>query len=76
MKLLSLKLKEEILAQTDEVRKHFDISRNAYINDALKYYNKKQKREWVTRQLKKESELLHENSFAVMKDINLIDHGY
>jgi hypothetical protein len=40
MKLLSLKLKDSVFEDVEQVLKKMKIPRNAYINEALEFYNK------------------------------------
>lgn len=41
---------------------------NRYVNEALEYYNRIQKRAIHQKKLKKESELVKSNSLAVLKE--------
>ncbi len=36
---LSLKLKEEVFSEAEKTVEKLDMSRNAYINDAVDFYN-------------------------------------
>ncbi|MEX0719913.1 MAG: hypothetical protein WD511_01955 [Balneolaceae bacterium] len=44
MKIISLKIDENILGETDKILSNTKKTRNKYINEALDSYNKKQKR--------------------------------
>ena len=47
MKTLSLKLDETVFNETEQVLLHIKKSRNRYINEALEFYNKIQKRKLI-----------------------------
>jgi len=74
MKTLSLKLDDEIFFETENVINHLKKSRNRYINDALDYYNKVQKRKLMGDRLEKESILVRENSLQVLNEFEAIDY--
>jgi len=73
MKTLSLKLENEIFFETEEVVKALDKKRNRYINDALSYYNKVQKRKLISGKLRHESRLVRNESISVLKEFEKID---
>jgi metal-responsive CopG/Arc/MetJ family transcriptional regulator len=76
MKTLSLKLKETILEETEEILREKQIPRNRYINDALDFYNRYQKRKKLTNAFSKASLLVHESSLEVNNEFDrLIDEG-
>lgn len=50
-------------------------SRNKYINEALDYYNRRQRRLMIEKRLKKESELVKDNSMSVLKDFEEMDYA-
>jgi len=68
MKTLSLKLDDSIFQETEQVIGYTKKSRNRYINDALDYYNKMQKRNLLTIQLEKESKIVGEESMKVLME--------
>ena len=68
MKTLSLKLDDSVFQETEQVIGYVKKSRNRYINEALDYYNKLQKREMLAVQLKRESKLIAEDSLEVLKE--------
>ena len=49
MKALSLKLDDSVFTETEQLITHIKKSRNRYINEALDYYNKVQKRKLLVR---------------------------
>ena len=76
MKLLSLKLKDEIFKEVEEVVKKFNIPRNAYINEALAFYNKVNRRRLLKKQLTKEAGLARVTSLEVLREFEaLSDEG-
>jgi hypothetical protein len=64
-KTLSLKLDESIFADTESIVNQQRISRNSYINSAIKYYNSLMKRKELRKKLEAESMLVREESMAV-----------
>lgn len=57
MKAVSLKLEQVIFDDTERIVAQRTISRNKYINEALEFYNKIQKRDLIEKKLKAESTL-------------------
>ena len=74
MKTLSLKLDDSVFNETEQVISHINKSRNRYINEALDYYNKVQKRKLLASKLEKESKLVKEESLKVLLDFEMIDY--
>ncbi|MEI8226301.1 MAG: hypothetical protein WCG82_10275 [Bacteroidota bacterium] len=74
MKTLSLKLDETVFSETEQVLQHVKKSRNRYINEALEYYNKIQKRKLIAAKLEKESKLLKDESLLVLHEFEALDH--
>jgi hypothetical protein len=70
MKTLSLKLDDSVFQETEQVIGYVKKSRNRYINEALDFYNKLQKREMLSAQLKRESKLVAEGSLEVLKEFD------
>lgn len=66
--MLSLKLQEEIFIETEKIVKKLNIPRNKYINEALTFYNAKQKRALIEKQLAYESKILQENPDPIGKE--------
>ncbi len=73
MKTLSLKLKEEIFEDLEVCSKEIKLSRNAYINKAVDFYNKTIDRIKLKKMLKKESLLIRESSMEVLKEMEALD---
>ena len=73
MKAISLKIKDDIFKDLEEVVKEAHLSRNAYINKALEFYNKiNRKRKW-RQQLRNASRLVGADSLALLREIEGID---
>jgi predicted transcriptional regulator len=75
MKTLSLKLDKSIFGETEKILEELKKPRNRYINEALEHYNKIQRRKLIENKLKKESELVREDSMTVLKEFENIDYG-
>jgi predicted transcriptional regulator len=58
MKTVSLKIDDSIFGETEKILSKIKKPRNRYINDAIDYYNRLQKRALLEKQLKKESDLV------------------
>ena len=74
MKTLSLKLDDSVFTETEQVINHIKKSRNRYINEALDFYNKVQKRKLLASKLEKESNLVKNESLTVLHEFELIDY--
>jgi hypothetical protein len=74
MKTLSLKLDETVFSETEQVLQHVKKSRNRYINEALDFYNKIQKRKLIAFKLEKESKLLKDESLLVLHEFETLDY--
>lgn len=73
---ISLKLDEKIFDDSNQIIKSLATSRNKYINDALSYYNKIQKRRSIQEQLKKELTLIEASSMEVLKEMEALQDDY
>jgi len=67
-KILSLKLQDAIFNETEEVVKNIHKARNAYINEAVDFYNKLHRRKFLKKQLAKESKLVSKESMEVLHE--------
>ena len=73
MKAISLKIKDDIFEDLEKLVKEGHLSRNAYINKALEFYNKiNRKRKW-REQLRKSSKLVGADSLEFLREIENID---
>ena len=68
MHLLSLKLHEEIFKEADAAAHGLNVSRNAYINDALRMYNAFNRRRSLKIRLANESRLVAGESLSVLRE--------
>lgn len=66
-KILCLKLREDIYQETERVIHKIRVPRNAYINSAVQFYNKLQKRALLKKELARESRILRDNSMEVLE---------
>ena len=74
MKTLSLKLDESVFQETEQVITSIRKSRNRYINDALAFYNKVQKKRLISSKLEQESKLVKGESIKVLHEFESIDY--
>ncbi|MBC8486421.1 MAG: hypothetical protein H8D45_10320 [Bacteroidetes bacterium] len=74
MKNISLKIDYSIFGETEKILSKINKPRNRYINEAIDYYNKLQRRLILEKKLKKESVLVKEDSMTVLKDFEEIDY--
>ena len=75
MKIVSLKIDDSIFGETEKILSRIKKPRNRYINEAIEYYNKLQRKLILEKKLKKESSLVQADSMAVLKDFEEIDYG-
>lgn len=75
MKTVSLKIEDSIFGETEKILSRIKIPRNRYINEALEYYNKFQRRQLLEKRLKSDSELVKNESIKVLKDFEKIDYA-
>lgn len=68
MKTVSLKIDDSIFGETEKILSVMNKPRNRYINDAIEYYNKLQKRLILEKKLLKESAIVGSESMAVLKE--------
>jgi hypothetical protein len=75
MKTVSLKIDDSIFVETEKILSRTSISRNRYINDAIEYYNKVQKREILEKKLNVESNLVKKDSINILIDFEKFDYA-
>lgn len=73
MKTLSLKLDDNIFNETEDVLTKVKKSRNRYINEAVDYYNRINKRNLLAQKLAKESRLVKKESLSVLDEFERLD---
>ena len=72
MHAMSLKLEDEILKEAERFVKRRKISRNAYINEAIKTYNALHRRRELREKLVIESGLVALHSLSELKELEQI----
>jgi hypothetical protein len=73
MKTLSLKLDDAVYEETEQLLEKIKKPRNRYINEALQYYNRVQKRKIISQLLILESKLVSEESMNVLNEFENLD---
>ena len=74
MKTLSLKLEDQIFNEAEGVISKVKKTRNRYINEAVDYYNRYNKRKILAIKLAKESKLVQEESMSVLAEFERISY--
>jgi len=74
MKTVSLKIDDLIFQETENILSKTKKPRNRYINEAIDYYNKVQKRLQLEKRLKNESNLVADESKKVLTEFESIDN--
>ncbi|PIQ47634.1 MAG: hypothetical protein COW03_14300 [Cytophagales bacterium CG12_big_fil_rev_8_21_14_0_65_40_12] len=75
MKTVSLKIDDSIFGETEKILAGLNKPRNRYINEAIDFYNKVQRKEILEKKLKKESRIVKVDSMSVLKDFEEIDYA-
>lgn len=75
MKTVSLKIDDPIFRETEKILSKIKKPRNRYINEALDFYNRYQRRLILEKKLKKESEIVKDESLSVLRDFEDIDYS-
>jgi hypothetical protein len=74
MKTISLKIDDSIYGETESILISIKKPRNRYINEAIEFYNKMNKKNILANKLKYESKLVEQESMAVLKEFEAIDY--
>ncbi len=74
MKTVSLKINDSIFVETEKILSRIKIPRNRYINEAIEYYNRLQKRQILEKKLKAESALVKKDTLNTLRDFENIDY--
>lgn len=74
MKTVSLKIEDSIFRETESILERIKMPRNRYINEALDYYNRIQKRQILEKRLKRESDLVKNESLNVLNEFERADY--
>lgn len=75
MKTVSLKIDDSIFREIEKNLSMMKKSRNRYINEALEYYNRLQRRFLIEKKLKAESEVVKDDSMSVLKEFEDLDYA-
>ncbi len=75
MKTLSLKLDEVVYKETEQLLEKIKKPRNRYINEAISYYNRLQRRKLIANQLVFESKIVSEDSMAILSDFEKLEEN-
>jgi hypothetical protein len=75
MKTVSLKIDDSIFGETEVIISKIKKPRNRYINEALDYYNKIQRRKMLEDKLNKESALVKNESLSILNEFEEIDYA-
>jgi hypothetical protein len=76
MKNISLKLDDDVFADTEKITTKLKLARNRYINEAVNIYNLVNKRRLLKKQLRKESLATAADSMEVLAEFErLIDES-
>lgn len=75
MKTISLKIDNSIFGETEKILSGTKKPRNRYINEAIDYYNKHQRRLMLEKRLKDESDLVKNDSMSVLNDFEEMDYA-
>jgi len=74
MKNISLKIDDSIFGETEKILSQIKKPRNRYINEAIEYYNRLQKRLLLEKKLRNESKLVKKDSMEILKEFEDIDY--
>lgn len=76
MASISIELDETVLREAEELLNEAEQSRNAYINEAVAFYNRVRKRTNLARQFAKESAMVRESSMEVLAEFEALEGDY
>ncbi|GAB1370418.1 hypothetical protein MASR1M45_04790 [Candidatus Kapaibacterium sp.] len=74
MKTISLKIDDNNFSEIEKILSSLKKPRNRYINEAIEYYNKFQKRNLLQRKLEFESRLTKSQSIEILKEFEAIEY--
>lgn len=74
MKTISLKIDDVLFSETENILESLDKPRNRYINEAIEFYNKVNKKSLLAKKLKAESKLVAENSMDILSEFEEFDY--
>jgi hypothetical protein len=73
MKVLSLKLDDNVFDETERMVSKLKLARNRYINEALSLYNKYNRRKMIKSQLAREAALSQDASMEILREFEALD---
>ena len=73
MKAISLKIREDIFEELEKAVKEVRMSRNAYINKAVEFYNKLNRKQRIRRLLRRASLKVRDQSLEFLRETEAID---
>lgn len=74
MKTISLKIDDAIFDDTETILDTLKKPRNRYINEAIAFYNKMNKKSLLAKKLKFESKIVGANSMEVLKEFEEFEY--
>lgn len=74
MKTVSLKIDDTVFGETEKILSRLKVPRNRYINEAIDFYNKAQRRQLLEVKLKPESRLTKKKSMKVLSEFEKADY--
>ncbi len=74
MKKVSLKIDDSIFSETEKILARIKKPQNRYINEAIEFYNKIQRKQILEEKLEKESNIVKADSMSALKDFEDIDY--
>lgn len=72
MKVLSLKLDDDVFEETERMVANLNLARNRYINEVLALYNKYNRRKMLKAQLAHEAKLANKNSMDILGEFEAL----
>lgn len=72
-KLISVKIDEKVLEETDAMVQKLGISRNKFVNEAIAEYTRVKKRTELEEQIRKASLIVRESSMEILKEFEALD---
>jgi len=75
MRTVSLKIDDSIFVETERIVALMKKPRNRYINEAIDFYNRIQKRKILEQKLQRESMLVKDDSMSVLNEFESIEYG-
>jgi metal-responsive CopG/Arc/MetJ family transcriptional regulator len=73
MKNLSIQLDEHTYEETEKIINEIKVDRNLYINEAITFFNQRQKKKIFGRQLETESKLVQQDSMRVLAEFEKLN---